>query len=69
MRWLEARNSRKRSRRSPEALTAGGPTLRGWHDLLNVRQKRAEPASGEACLSVERGRRAIWTGVNGRARQ
>jgi hypothetical protein len=30
----KARNSRKRSRRSPEALTAGGPTLRGWHDLL-----------------------------------
>ena len=46
MRWLEARNSRKRSGRSPEALTAGGPTLRGWHDLLNVRPKRGELTSG-----------------------
>jgi hypothetical protein len=36
----KARDSRKRSRRSPEALTAGGPTLRGWHDLLNVRSSR-----------------------------
>ena len=42
----KARNSRKRSRRSPEALTAGGPTLRGWHDLLNVRPKRGELTSG-----------------------
>jgi hypothetical protein len=41
----KARNSRKRSRRSPEALTAGGPTLRGWHDLLNVRPKRGELTS------------------------
>jgi len=38
----KARDSRKRSRRSPEALTAGGPTLRSWHDLLNVRPKRGE---------------------------
>jgi hypothetical protein len=42
----KARNPRKRSRRSPEALTAGGPTLRGWHDLLNVRPKRGELTSG-----------------------
>jgi hypothetical protein len=42
----KARNSRKRSGRSPEALTAGGPTLRGWHDLLNVRPKRGELTSG-----------------------
>jgi hypothetical protein len=42
----KARDSRKRSRRSPEALTAGGPTLRGWHDLLNVRPKRGELTSG-----------------------
>src|SRR6202012_4276841 len=34
---------------SSKAFTAGGPTLRGWHDLLNVRPKRTEPASGEAC--------------------
>ena len=39
-------NPRKRSRRSPEALTAGGPTLRGCHDLLNVRPKRGELTSG-----------------------
>jgi hypothetical protein len=42
----KARNSRKRCRRSPEAWTAGGPTLRGWHDLLNVRPKRGELTSG-----------------------
>ena len=36
----KARNSRKRSRRSPEALTAGGPTLRGWHDLLTRLMQR-----------------------------
>jgi hypothetical protein len=42
----KARDSWKRSRRSPEALTAGGPTLRGWHDLLNVRSKRGELTSG-----------------------
>jgi hypothetical protein len=42
----KARNSRKRGRRSPEALTAGGPTLRGWHDLLNIRPKRGELTSG-----------------------
>jgi hypothetical protein len=42
----KARNCRKRSRRSPETWTAGGPTLRGWHDLLNVRPKRGELTSG-----------------------
>ncbi|HZZ21633.1 MAG TPA: hypothetical protein VFE60_03210 [Roseiarcus sp.] len=31
----KARNAGKRSRRSPETLAAGGPTLRGWRDLLN----------------------------------
>jgi hypothetical protein len=41
----KACNSRKRSRRSPEALTTGGPTLRGRHDLLTVRPKRVELAS------------------------
>src|SRR3984957_16163504 len=43
----KARNSRKRSRRSPEARTAGGPTLRGWHDLLDVRPNRGDLTSGE----------------------
>jgi hypothetical protein len=42
----KTRNSRKRSRRSPEARTAGGPTLRGWHDLLNIRPKRDELTPG-----------------------
>src|ERR1700722_15947419 len=42
----KARNSRKRSRRSPEARTAGGPTLRGWHDLLDVRPNRGDLTSG-----------------------
>jgi hypothetical protein len=42
----KTRNSRKRGRRSPKALTPGGPTLRGWHDLLNVRPKRGELTSG-----------------------
>ena len=43
----KAGNSRKRSRRSPEARTAGGPTLRGWHDLLGVRPNRGDLTSGE----------------------
>ena len=42
----KARNSRKRSGRSPEARTAGGPTLRGWRDLLNLRPQRGELTSG-----------------------
>src|SRR3984957_19202415 len=35
----KARDARKCSRRSPEARTAGGTTLRGWHDLLNKSQR------------------------------
>jgi hypothetical protein len=42
----KAGNSRKRSRRSPEARTAGGPTLRGRHDLLDVRPNRGDLTSG-----------------------
>jgi hypothetical protein len=41
-RGWKARNARKRSWRSPKARTACGPTLRGWHDLLNIRPKRSE---------------------------
>jgi hypothetical protein len=46
MRGWKAGNSRKCSRRSPEARTAGGPTLRGWRDLLNLRPQRGELTSG-----------------------
>jgi hypothetical protein len=42
----KTRNCHKRSRRSPETWTAGGPTLRGWRDLLNVRRERGELTSG-----------------------
>ena len=35
----KTRNCHKRSRRSPETWTAGGPTLRGWRDLLNKSQR------------------------------